>query len=711
MNLQGKESISITRMEGGIPLIQGQNEHALYYGLGFCHARDRGMQMLLTKILGYGKGSEHLSGDDSMLEIDIFFRKMNWYSSLGEELAKLNPEEKALLQAYCDGVNEGFAKKKPWELKLLLGYKEFSWSPEDTILLTRMTGYISLAQSQGEIEHAFLEMVQKGVSKELLRELFPYVEDYDEALFRKIKLQGQIIPDPVKQEVSANSFMASNNWAISGSRTTSGAAIFANDPHLEINRLPPVWYEVAAQVGSKYVHSASMPGLPSFIIGRSSEMSWGATYAFMDAIDSWIEECKDGKYLKDGEWHGFRVRKEVIKRKKKPDVEITIYENDHGVLAGDPYQAGYYLSTRWSGARSGSKAIRTGFQLWNVTTVEEGMKVIGEIESAFSWVMADRKGNIGYQMSGMLPKRADGISGFAPLPGWKSENDWQGFHDPADLPRAYNPEEGYIITANNDLNHLGKVDPINIPMGDYRAERIKDLIENGSKIGIEENKVMHYDTYSLQAEKFLAIIIPLLPDTPQADILKNWDLCYEVNSQGAFIFEMVYRSLYYEVFGRALGLGLEDFLRNESSIFIDFYANFDAILLKENSAWFRGRTRKEVYQRAMENGLKVPPREWGSINQITLSNILLGGKMPKFLGFDKGPFPLRGGRASVHQGQVYNSAGRATSFAPSFRLITDLSEDIVYTNFPGGVSDRRFSKLYNSDWENWVKGIYRKYQY
>jgi penicillin amidase len=311
-------------------------------------------------------------------------------------------------------------------------------------------------------------------------------------------------------------------------------------------------------------------------------------------------------------------------------------------------------------------------------------------------------------MSGLLPVRKKGISGFAPIEGWSSENDWQGYYEHTKLPRAYNPEEGYIITTNNNLNHLGEVAPINMPMGEYRADRIRQLIESEEKNSIESTRKIHFDTYSLEAELFMEIIRPLLPDNELGNLLKEWDLRYDIDSKGATLFEMIYRSLYFEVFGKAMGIELIDFLKNQSGIFIDFYANFDRILLSEHSAWFKGRSREEIYKKAIENALKIKPEPWGKINQITLTNMLLGGKFPRFMGFDKGPFPVRGGRATVHQGQVYQNAGRKTSFAPSYRLITDMAENVVHTNLAGGVSDRSFSKGYNNDFSNWMEGIYKK---
>ena len=706
------DEVIIDRINGGIPLIKVKNESDKYHGLGFCHALDRGMQLILMKILGTGTASEHLAASDEMLEIDKFFRRMNWNNNIDAELIKLDATENDLLQAYCDGINAAFAKKKPWEFKILLGFKDFHWTKQDTILLSRMSGYLTLAQSQGDIEHLCIQMIQQSVNKNLLNELFPdLLGNYDESILKQVQLGDKIVPDAVKWNVANPTFMASNNWVVSGSRTSSGSTMFANDPHLEINRLPAVWYEAAVQLNTAYTHGATMPGLPSFIIGRNSNLAWGVTYAFMDAYDSWIEKCRDGKYLKDDIWHNFTERKETIRRKKSEHVTVTFYENEHGVLAGDPFMEGYYLCSKWSGGKSGAQTLKSGFKLGNAETVKAGMAIAGKIESAFSWIFADTEGNIGFQMSGLMPVRKSCHSGFVPVPGWLSENDWHGFHAVENLPRAFNPEEGFIVTANNDLNHLGKVAPCNMPMGAYRAERIAQLIKAKSKHEVADFQQMQYDTYSIQAEQFMEIIRPLLPDSEAGNILKEWDLCYQTDSKGAFLFEMIYRSLLHEVFGKALGKNLVGFLQNETGMFIDFYQNFDRILLAEESAWFLEKKSVEIYQDAIDTALKTEIRKWGDVNQITLSHIVLGGKFPKFFGFDKGPFPLPGGRATIHQGQIYKSAGRKTSFAPSFRLISDMAERKLYTNYAGGVSDRRFSKWYNNDFSNWLNGVFRKTEF
>jgi len=90
-----------------------------------------------------------------------------------------------------------------------------------------------------------------------------------------------------------------------------------------------------------------------------------------------------------------------------------------------------------------------------------------------------------------------------------------------------------------------------------------------------------------------------------------------------------------------------------------------------------------------------------------MNHLLLGGKLPRLLGFDRGPITAIGGRATIHQGQIYRSGGRVTTFVPSFRLVTDMATGEVYTNLQGGPSDRRFSRWYCSDLKNWLSGRYK----
>ena len=697
----------------GVAHVRGNDLPDLYRGLGNAHARDRGLQMLFMRILGQGRVSESLDASDGSLAIDAFFRKMNWTAGMDVQAAGLTPEVRPLIDAYCDGANAVFARSTPWELKLL-GCRPDLWTPADSLLLSQMTGYLTLAQGQAELERFIVEMVQAGISKEKLEELFPgRLEGLDIDLLRGVRLGERVVPAELFASFGAR-MMASNNWVVSGSRTVSGFPILANDIHLEVNRLPAVWYEVVVETPDRWAIAETMPGLPALIAGRTPDLAWGVTYPYLDATDSWVERCRDGTYWREdgsgsGAWKEFRRRTANIRRKGKDPVEATFWENDHGVLDGDPRQEGHYLATRWAVSGTGAVSLSAFAGVFNARTVEEGRDLLGRLETAWSWVFADRRGSIGFQMSGLLPRRRTGASGLVALPGWDPRNDWQGFADPAELPRALNPSEGYIVTANQDLNRLGVLPASTVAMGAWRADRIATLLVRRGKVGVDDMMAIQTDLYSAEAEAYLASLRPLLPDTPAGRALAAWDCRYDPASSGATLFERFYRELRREVFGsNGLGEKAVAFLDAETGIFTDFYDSFERVLLSADSAWFGGEKRETIWRRAAERALAGPVEPWGRSRRVTMSHILFGGKMPRLLGFDRGPITLAGGRATVNQGQIYRSAGRVTSFAPSVRLVTDLGTDEVHTALAGGVSDRRFSRWYVSDLKRWLRGEYKR---
>lgn len=719
------KNYKIWRDENGIPHIEATNEADMYQAQGYVHARDRGMQILLMRIIGQGKLSELLDSSDESLKVDSFFRRMNWFGNTYHQIEHLSVSARNNLEAYCAGINEGLALGGPLEFKLL-GYKPTPWKLEDSILLSRMMGYLTLVQSQGDIERLLVELIQSGVDESKLEALFPgMLHGLDRTLINKVSLSEKIVPDNVLWKTGVPRMMASNNWVIAGKKTASGKPMLASDPHLEVNRLPNVWSEISMSCGTDWLMGSTIPGLPGVMIGRNKKLAWGATYAFIDTVDSWIERCEQGKYYREtsvedvnantqgGEqfdihWHEFSQRKEVIYRKNKAPVELTFYENELGTLEGNPDKDGYYLNTRWAAADSGAASVEAIFNLLHAESVAQGKKILSRVETGWNYVFADSLDNIGYQMSGKVPLRKAGHSGLLPMPAWREAYHWQGFVKPEDMPECINPDSGFFATANENLNRYGKAAPINIAMGNYRAERIRELLQGNNAVTLEDIFNMHFDVFSKQAEAFMQILKPLLPNTSQGKILSDWDFCYQSDSQGAYFFELFYQELYREVFG-AMGVGCDviDFLHKESSTFIDFYANFDAVLLDPESPWYAEQSQVQIFTKVAEQALKVPPETWRSVQQYEMKNILFDGKLPKFLGFDKGPITAIGGRATIHQGQIYRCAGRETTFLPSYRMATDLIEESIYTNLAGGPSDRRFSKWYCSDLDNWLTGQYK----
>jgi penicillin G amidase len=704
--------IRILRNSHGIPDITAATVADLMRGLGWMHANDRQLQTLLTRILLQGRAAELLKADDVLIEIDTYMRRMNFLPDPQEQIARLEPVTRTAMDAYVRGFNDWMEDNGTvFEFKLM-GYRHPEpYTVTDCLRLGKVFGFLGLADIQANMEKFLVELIQKGVAEEKLRELFPYLTDpIDTDLIGRITLSPPLVPAAVEWLNRLPRFNASNNWAVSGRHTRSGFPILCGDPHLEVNRLPNVWQEVILRLPGNTLVGVSIPGVPGLVMGRSSCLAWSATYAYMDMLDYRIERCRDGNYYRKDGWKPFTVREETIKVKRKPPIRIQIHENENGLLEGDPRKEGHYLALGWSGARGcGAEDFNTLVKMLDARNVESAMALFRKVEAvAMNWVFADTRGNIGYQMSGRHFQRPEGISGLLPHAGWDGRLDPKGFNDPQDLPHVFNPPEGIIATANQDLNYLGRSNPINLAMGPYRADRIIHLLETGSDLDVAYMKDMHYDLYSLQAERLMKIIGPLLPDTDNGSMLKSWDFRYHADSTGAMLFESVYRGIIDVVFGdHGFGRDVVAHLFSETSLFNDYYANLDRILESESSSWFKGKSRDALFAQGIEAGLAVKPLPYGRTRSITLAHLLFGGQLPKFLGFDYGPLALPGCRATITQGQIFKNAGRLTTFSPTYRFITDLSTDEIHSNLAGGPSDRRFSKWYVSDLKNWYEGNYK----
>jgi penicillin amidase len=157
-----------------------------------------------------------------------------------------------------------------------------------------------------------------------------------------------------------------------------------------------------------------------------------------------------------------------------------------------------------------------------------------------------------------------------------------------------------------------------------------------------------------------------------------------------------------------MGIGVEVMSQamEETTLFAMLHGNFDAVLLKEDSVWFGGKPRAEIFKEAIRRGLEKPTPRHGATRRIYINNLFFGGKLPRFLGFDYG-FEHVGSRATIPQAQLYRSAGRDNSFAATLRMICDFAVTDVHTNLSGGASGNRFSPYYKSGIEDWLEGRYQ----
>lgn len=712
-NLRGR------RTTGGVIELSGNNNLEVQRGLGFFHAHDRMVQMLLVRLIGEGRLCECLKDDDESLAIDIFMRTRGFAQVSRNEVERLSPRAREIGQAYAEGINDYLARHaRPVEFRLA-GYRPEPWSLADSLLTINLMTYIGLAQTQEDVEKLLVQTIQHGADIGRLKKLFsPHLDGLTDELIdliRRVRVFDPVVP-PLPAVLPA--FKASNNWAVSAARSATGTALECHDPHLECNRLPAVWYEAVLHTPDNYEVGITMPGVPGIVMGRTRDVSAGFTYGFMDMVDYFIEECRDGTYRRDDGWKLFRQRCETIRRKKHEPLEIVIYENEHGTLECDPQtrapEDGFYLCRAYSGQRSG--AARSMDALADVSrakSTDEVRLAVRNVSISCNWVIADRHGNIAYQQSGLLPARK--ASGLYPVPGWWTDHAWQGLVPPEELSSIVNPPEGFIATANDDRNQPGRPLSINLCQGFYRAERIAELLNTSPRLSVADMQRIQCDLLSPQARRFMAVLRNLIPDTPTGRILSEWDLCYDPRSRGPTLFEAFYQSLLRELFGKGLfGLPTWDAFISSTSLMGVYFQRLDDALLGDDPAWFGGRTRDDVFRSVLEGTLGIPAesvRPWGEQRQVMMRNLFFGGKLPaivnRLFGVDYGPITIPGGRATIVQGQIFKSHGRLTTFAPSFRSVTDLGTDEVHTALAGGPSGRILSGLYTSDIERWLAFAYK----
>lgn len=426
------------------------------------------------------------------------------------QIDALPARHRAVLDAYADGVNRALSARRPWELRLVRHRPE-PWKAADCVLMGRLIGHVGLAQTQGEVERWLVQMLNDGVTLETLDELFGgRLAGFDPALLDGLRIEDPLIPQSIRWHPAVPAAAASNNWVLAPQRTQSGSAILAGDPHLEVNRLPAVWYEAVLEGPDGWLAGASMPGAPAILVGRNEHVAWSVTYAYADVIDSWVEDCRDGCFRRDDGWQPFDVREEVIHRRGGEPERVRFYDNLHGTLGGDPHVPGRYLATRWAGRDGGGRSLAAALDLARARDAEAAGELLSRLEWAFNWVLADRDGAIVYRMSGRIPRRREGAGGLLPLAGWRPADDWQGFHDAAELPQRRNPPSGWLATANEDLNALGAVAPINLAGAPYRAERLAQLLGARDDWTIDALRHVQMDAMSPQARRFMAVLAPLL---------------------------------------------------------------------------------------------------------------------------------------------------------------------------------------------------------
>jgi penicillin amidase len=563
LDIEGLEhQIEIRRDRWGVPHIHARSARDAWFGQGFCHGQDRLWQMEVYRRITAGRLSE-IAGPEG-LGADRLMRTLGFRRASEREAAALEPDVRAFLEAHAAGVNAAVAcaRSLPAEFQLLrLGFEP--WEPADALTCTKLLSFGLSTNWERELLRA--EMVSE-LGPELAARLDPAYPEGNPVVLTPgegwggdgLALAEQIskVRDSLGMAVSAT---GSNNWAVGPERSATGGALIAGDPHL-LPTMPGLYYQVGIYVGERFCRGASVPGMPGILLGQNNDVVWTFTNVMADLQDLFIERVDGDTYEFEGEQRPLEVIEEeiVVKGRDEPE-RHTIRLTHHGPIVNDPLGADEAepLALRFAALEfpgiTGANA-----KVLDATSGAEFVAALSEhTQPVSNLIWADRHGSIGYKTVGKIPTRR-GDCPDVPRPGWSGEYEWDGWIPYDELPEVTDPDEGYLVTANN------RIAPRDFPhhitsdyLDGYRALRISQLIEAQAEHDLESFERIQMDMLSIPGRETVRRLSRLRPrdqrETAALERLRSWDCRMDPESIAATIYQAFTLRLGKEVARAAIG--------------------------------------------------------------------------------------------------------------------------------------------------------------
>jgi penicillin G amidase len=693
--------VTVLRDRWGVAHIYAQDQHDLFFAQGFVVSQDRLFQMELWKRSGQGRLAEILG--PGALARDTNARLLRYQGDMDAEYSSYSPDTKEILEAFTEGINAYITERMkpggpglPIEFQVA-GFKPEPWKPEDC--LNRMAAFSMTGNSTAELYHAAAVQRLGRAKASKLFNLDPPVE-LDPAPGSDFsglspELLHNLVGSDTRIEFPANALAGSNNWTVSGSLTSTGKPILANDPHRVIAE-PSLRYIVHLVGPGWNVIGAGEPGLPGVAVGHNEHIAWGFTIFGLDQQDLYIEELNRAnplEYKTEHGWESMKVEKESFLVRGSSKVEVDLKFTRHGpVLWQDKTRA---LALRWVGAEPGTAGYLGSLAVDRAQNWQE-------FESAMArWkvpseniVYADREGNIGEHSVGLAPLRKN-WTGLLPVSG-AGGYEWAGFVPTDELPHSFNPGLGFSATANHRMIPEDYPYKVGFEWGSpIRFNRISLVIDadksSGHKITIEDMERLQSDVLSLPAEA----LIPLLrqagppPNDPAVKLLLGWNDVVTPDSAPAALYELWLGELTAAISHRAAPPELWNTMRDwpiDKLVSALSHPTSEIFGSKPEAA--RNQLLLDALQSADRKLVKLEgndPREWswGRIHTVEFRHPLDREPGAKAV-FDLGPIPRPGDDYTVNATGYYTGLYRQVVGA-SYREIMDLSnwDHSVAVNVPG----------------------------
>lgn len=728
-NLTGKVSVYFD--ERLVPHVFAEKDLDVYFVQGFLHAKFRLWQMDFQTRYAAGRLSEILGNNPLLIQVDREQRRMGMAWAAEQSLAEMekDPETKQTIDAYSAGVNAYIntltEATLPIEYKLL-DFRPEPWSNLKIALFSKL-----IAKDLSGFDHDIELTNAKSIFDEMqMQLLFPELSDSSYPIIPKgtaFEHPGFVPVPPVtadslyfsrdtiireKELTSPDRDNGSNNWAVSGSKTASGAPILCNDPHLGLT-LPSIWYEMQLSTPTMNVYGATFPGSPNVIIGFNNDVAFGFTNSQRDVKDYYTIKFKDDskkEYWFDSSWQPARLRLEEIRVRGAATVMDTVAYTVFGPVMYDKSfsisnNTSQALALRWS-AHDPSDEIKMFLRLDRAQSYEDYEAAIKEFKCpGQNMIFASKTGDIAIRQQGRFPARWKG-QGMYVMPGYDSSYMWQGFIPQAENPHILNPASGFIQSANQRA--VDSAYPYFIP-GNYitaRGIRIHKQLEQMQGITPQDMMKLQNDYYNTTASMILPLLLQNVSDSNLSDKersfleeLKSWDYYATAESKATTIYQTWLDSLKSAIWEDDFSLLPDSKERPDEQTTVEAVLRDSAFQFIDN----RLTPHRETLVDQVNIAFKKTVRSLASTNELSwwlhkkpVIYHLLRTALPAFA------------RTGIKVGGWNNTINAIkVTHGPSWRMVVHLSaETEAYGIFPGGQSGHPGSKFYDNAIDDWAAGKY-----
>jgi penicillin amidase len=733
----------------GVAHIFAANTNDAFFLQGYNAARDRLWQIDLWRKRGLGRLSKSLG--PAYVAQDRAARLFLYRGDMQAEWAAYAPESQSWMQSFTEGINayvmqvRAGQKPLPVEFKLTASEPE-TWQPEDVLrirshaLVSNVTSEVARARIvcaggvKADALHRVIEpaghvlKVPKGldpcdIPAEVLKDYLLATKAVDFAPHPTGEKHAALAPQELlRSAIAQQAVEGSNNWVIAPSRTATGRALLANDPHRQLG-VPSLRYVVALNAPGLNLIGAGEPALPGVSFGHNDDIAFGLTIFPIDQEDLYVYELKAGSplnYRYKAGWETMRVVRETIEVKGEPDRQVELHFTRHGpVLDADASKhrafalrtvwneaglAGYFGSSRLLLAKNWSE-FKAASNAWGAPPL--------------NLVYADIQGNIGWAAAGRTPVRRN-WDGLMPVPG-DGRYEWQGFQGNDVLPSIYNPAAGFFATANEMNLPPGYPNErlrISFEWNDRsRIDRITERLRANDKVSLADSMSMQTDSVSVQSRRTVALLSALPLDDSEASraikALQSWDHDETTSSAAAAIYE-VWATKYLGIATVAkvapvaarklleqghLEAVIDCLEQPDACLGASPQALREAILLDSlNSALAELRTRL---------GADWSTWSWGRLHHATFEPAVAGLADPQLRAqMTVGPLQTPGS-SSTPRAQSYRGSDFAVVAGASVRMVLDVGawDNSVFINSPGQSADPT-SAHYRDLFPRWAQGDY-----